>query len=337
MCLKRYMPGTCWNAQRWPDPKHAPSHSALAAAWSELGYDTKAQEQAKLALDLSADLSREERLSIEGRYNELGRQWPKAIDIYRTLWGFFPDNLDYGLRLAATQSLGGQGKDALDTVQTLRKLAPPAGDDARIDLVEARAASTVGDFKLQQSAAATAALKGRAQGAGLVVAQARLSEGAAWERQSEAAKATAAFDEAAQLFAAAGDRRGAALAVQSNGDLLYDSGDFDGARKAFQNALSVFRSLGADQNVSQALSRLGNAAYEQGRLAEAKSFYEQTLKIDREVGAKAGMAGSLGNLANVLDGMGDLRGARKMNEGDLRPSPKWATNEAWLRLWQTRA
>jgi TolB-like protein len=52
------------------DPNHAPAHSALAAAWSALGYDNRAQEQAKLAIDRASALSREERLSIEGRYRE---------------------------------------------------------------------------------------------------------------------------------------------------------------------------------------------------------------------------------------------------------------------------
>ena len=102
------------------DPKHAPTHAALAEAWSALGYDSRAAGEAKRALDLSENLSREERLFVEGRYHEFSREWPKAIEIYRTLTGFFPDNLEYGLRLAASQSAGGSGKDALATLESLR-------------------------------------------------------------------------------------------------------------------------------------------------------------------------------------------------------------------------
>jgi tRNA A-37 threonylcarbamoyl transferase component Bud32/TolB-like protein len=76
------------------EPNHALSHSALAAAWSALGYDAKSQEEAKKAFDLSAGLSREDRLSVEGRYREATHDWPAAVQIYRTLAGFFPDNLD---------------------------------------------------------------------------------------------------------------------------------------------------------------------------------------------------------------------------------------------------
>jgi serine/threonine protein kinase/tetratricopeptide (TPR) repeat protein len=300
------------------DPKHAPSHAALAGAWASLGYDSKAQEQARQAFDLSATLSREQRLAIEGRYYELQRDWPKAIEIYRTLWRFFPDNLDYGLRLATVQTSAGQGQDARATVEELRKVPAPAVHDARIDLAEAKAADSLGDFKRVQAAAAEAVKKGREQGAVLMVAQARLTEGGAMQHQGQQDLAAAAFSEAQQLFANAGERQAAAVALQFRGGLLYDKGDYDAARKIFEEALVVFREIGAEQNVSGALNRIGNVYYDQGRLTEAKSYYEKTLDLDRKIGSKQGVAGSLGNLANVLDGLGDLQGALKMQEECLQ-------------------
>ena len=45
--------------------RYALAHSALAAAWSALGYDANAQAQARQAVDRSANFAREERLSIE--------------------------------------------------------------------------------------------------------------------------------------------------------------------------------------------------------------------------------------------------------------------------------
>ena len=300
------------------EPEHAQSHSALAAAWSALGYESKAREQAKTAFDLSNSLSREDRLSIEGRYREISRDWTKAIEIYRTLWNFFPDNIDYGIRLATVQTSAGQGQGALTTIDQLHELPAPLGADPRIDLAEAKAAGTVGDFKREQVAAARASAKGRAQGAGLVVAQARSLEGSAWERLGQHDHAVAAFVEARPLFTAASDLRGAALALQLSGDVLYDKGDFVGAMKVHEEALAVFRQVGADQNVAGALNRIGNVLYDQGKLAEAKAYYEQTLRLDREMGNRAGEAGSLGNLANVLDGLGDLEGSRKLQEEGLQ-------------------
>src|SRR5215510_12903361 len=61
------------------DPNHALAHSALSLAWSRMGYDAKAHDEAKRAFDLSANLSREDRLQVEGRYRETSREWNKAM------------------------------------------------------------------------------------------------------------------------------------------------------------------------------------------------------------------------------------------------------------------
>ena len=53
------------------EPNHAMAHSALAAAWSSLGYDARAVAESKKAVDLSSDLSRETRLLVEGRHRSL--------------------------------------------------------------------------------------------------------------------------------------------------------------------------------------------------------------------------------------------------------------------------
>src|SRR5262249_52981570 len=75
------------------DEKHALAHSALAAAWASMGYDTTAREEARKAVDLSANLSREDRYVVEARYQEAAGDWDQAIATYSKLFGFFSDNL----------------------------------------------------------------------------------------------------------------------------------------------------------------------------------------------------------------------------------------------------
>ena len=72
------------------DPNHALSHSALAESLSILGYELNAQAEARKAFDLSANLSREDRLSIEGRYRDLTHDRPAALEIYRALHDSLP-------------------------------------------------------------------------------------------------------------------------------------------------------------------------------------------------------------------------------------------------------
>jgi hypothetical protein len=77
------------------------------------------------------------------------------------------------------------GKRRVGGDRHLRRLPPPAGDDARIDLAESRAAATLGDFKRGLESARRASTKGLIHGSRLVVAQARAAEGFALERLSQ--------------------------------------------------------------------------------------------------------------------------------------------------------
>jgi serine/threonine protein kinase len=144
-------------------PRHAQSHAALAAADSLLGYDSEARDEAKKALDLSAGLRDEDRLSIEGRYFETSREWAKAVEIYRKLYEQYPDNLDYGLRLAAAETQAGDPRRALTTIQKLHDL-PSSSRDPRLDLAQAEAAMAAAEMPAARAAASRAAQSAADQG-----------------------------------------------------------------------------------------------------------------------------------------------------------------------------
>ncbi|MGH9390102.1 MAG: protein kinase domain-containing protein, partial [Vicinamibacteria bacterium] len=195
------------------EPEHALAQTTLAQAWSLLGFDERANAAAQKAFELSGSLSREMRLLVEARLRETSKEWDQAVEIYRTLFQFFPDNLDYGLRLAEAQTSAGKGNEALTTLEGLRQLPSPASVDPRIDLGEASAAYSLGDYERAQKAAATAAAKAMAHRAPLLAAYARTHEGWAFERLGRYDEATSAADEAKDAFSAAGDRRGVARAL----------------------------------------------------------------------------------------------------------------------------
>jgi len=299
------------------DPNHALSHSALAESWSALGYDGQAAGEAKKAFDLSANLSREDHLSIEARYRQLNHDTAGAVEIYRTLYGFFPDNVEYGLRLAKAQSIGTGAKDALETISRIRNSGMPQASDARVDLQEAATARVLADFKHEQQSAAAAAAKGQAQGAALIVAQAKLLEGWAWDHLGDLQKAMADLTEARDLSAGKNPHT-VADAQLFIGHVLYDQGNFDQARKSYEQALKGFQAVGDQVGISNGLEAVGNVLVEQGSLAEARQYYEGELRTNREIGRKNGIAASALGLGNLFDQMGDLSNAAKMDEQALQ-------------------
>lgn len=300
------------------DPNHALSHSALAESLSLLGYDLNAQDEARKAFDLSTNLAREDRLSIEGRYRELIHDHPAALEIYRTLHSFFPDNLDYGLRLARAQTSASHPADALQTLTILRSLPDPDGKDARIDLAESLAAERMGDMKRSQKAAAAGAARAQTLGSGLMLASALDDEAWAWLNLGEPDNAIANDIRARQLWLAAGDARNAAKALHGIAIDQKDKGTFAEAQKSFAEALKEFRRIGATWDIASCSHNLGVLFWEEGKLALAGESLNESLRIQRAQNDKRGISFDLDGLGSVALSAGQLSSAKDMKEQALQ-------------------
>jgi len=299
------------------DPNYALAHSALSAAWSALGYDAKAADEAKKAFDLSGNLPREDHLSIEGRYYEAIKNWPKAVDVYHTLWNFAPDNLDYGLRLAQAQSSGSLNKEAMATVESLRNLPAPASEDPRIDLAEVVAAHGQSDFKRELAAAVRATEKAQNLGARLLLARAQLAQARAYYYLGDLPQLQKAAETSRQIFAEAGDLSGEAGALHNLGTGVYDHGDLVSAQKFQDESLEICRKIGNQRCVGDALNSIGIALKDQMDFTGARQAYEQSVAIRRETGDRIGEAVALNNIAVVLYQQGKFAEARKFYEQSL--------------------
>jgi len=333
------------------EPQYALSHAALASAWEQLGYDEKAQSEAKKAFNLSSNLSRAERLLVEGRYRETSRDWGKAIEIYRALFEFYPDNLDYGLALTNSELMSNKWPEALATIDSLRALPAPLRDDPRIDLAENDAARSLGDMRRANAALGRAAEKAQAAGASLLLAKARREQAWLFENSGKQAEVEGAIREAKQLYVAANDRLGvaatatleaialerqadylgarkkyeesleiyresgskASLSNEYNnlGDILFYLGDLEGAGKNFGAALATYGEIGDQNGVALAQIGLADILLAKGKHNEAKVTYESSLEICRQLGSRGRQAASLDGAANALRMEGDTDGARK--------------------------
>jgi tetratricopeptide (TPR) repeat protein len=286
------------------DPAFALAQAALAEACSALGYDAEARRAAKAAMDLSGRLSREDRLTVEGRQYAIAAQWDKAVETYRLLWDFFPDNVEYGLRLAAAQSASGRGQDALATVSGLRRST--GGSDARIDLAESVAAASLGQFELRRAAAARAVQGGEAQRAPLLAARARVLLADVLIDQNEWPAAKTLYEEAQREYARAGDRRGMASAVQGIGMAYMLQRRYAEAERLYRRALALNIEIGHDGGVSRALNSLGVVRSHLGDHAAARAYYEEALGMNRRRGDRNAVVNSLYNLAFTHHHRGDL-------------------------------
>jgi tetratricopeptide (TPR) repeat protein/tRNA A-37 threonylcarbamoyl transferase component Bud32 len=309
------------------DPNYALGHSALADAWAAMGYEQKAQQESKKARDLSSGLSHEERLWIEGKDWELNRTWDKAVEIYRTLFDFFPDNLEYGLHLAAAQKQARTVDEALATLAALQKLPAPDRDDPRIALQQADVFDIKGAYKEQQAAAETAARRARDLGATLLLARALHQEARSFEKQGKLEDALRSAHEAERISEAAGERAEAARALTITGIVHFDQGNFAEAADAYNRALAMERDIGDMRDAATALNNLANALGEQGDLSGSIKMLNEALATFREVGDKHSAAAVLGSIAARTLQQGDLKQGKKMLEEGLAASQEIGDQE----------
>ena len=298
-------------------PAHALSHAALAAASGLLGYDVEARDEAKKALDLSAGLGREEHLSIEGRYFETTHAWDKAVVTYQTLRTEFPDNLEYGLRLAAAQTQAGDSAarhtDASFAARSTFRGARSARRSCRGGGFPCRLGPQLRP-RCRFARRPIRRVAGYADSGGprapdrqpyrariRAIRRARLSESA----QSQ------------QLYLAVGHRQGVAWALNETAGVLTQRGDVAGARARYEEALAVCRTIGDQSCIGTDLDSLGVCAAGRAIFGVRSQVHQEALESRRSVGDRAGVATSLYNLGNVLEIIGDLPRAHQATAESL--------------------
>jgi tetratricopeptide (TPR) repeat protein len=285
------------------DPGYPLSHAALADAWNHLGYATKARAEIERARALSEHLGPEDRLLIDGQYYATIQERARAIDAYRQLFTQFPDNLDYGLRLANEQRWVNP-EDALHTLEGLRHLPFPSSDDPRIDYIEARSWVN-NDVVKAQAAARRAVEKGTTQGSRLLVARAygvlcQIGNGDSTAQ---------ACDNARKSYTAVGDRDNAARATNDFAILYYQQGDLDRSEAMYREAIQVFRQVGDLEGVTTTSGNLGDIYLARGNLTDAARSLSDAIPGYKEMGDKDGVALTLADLAEVERRRGDLEAA----------------------------
>jgi DNA-binding winged helix-turn-helix (wHTH) protein/tetratricopeptide (TPR) repeat protein len=265
------------------DPGNALIHSALADAWTALGYGSRANEENRRAFELSTSLGRLDQLGIEARYRASAKQWDRAIEIYRDIFRLFPDSLEDGLNLAKAQLRAMRSADTSSTLQILRRLPKPAGNDPRIDLIEAQIAGTASDFMKTREFAHRAAIEAQSRGARYLFARARLLEGGAMQNLHDA-NFYVVQTEARKVCEELGDRQCISQAWRIHGNYLYFKGDFAEAQEAYLSGMNVAHELGDRGEEANLLNGLAVVAESNLEWRQAEQNLQEAISLKKETG-----------------------------------------------------
>ena len=282
------------------EPSSVVIQSALSEAWMSLGQDARARQAAQQAFRGRQALPQEAQLTVEARFYETGKQWGRASDIYHSLQTLFPDELEYGLKLADTLSRAGRG-----VLGKLRGRPAPTGQDPRIDITEALVAWRLRDFSRSDKAAEAGIAKGRRLDSPLIVATGLLDRAYYAAVAGRPLDAVKMLRESQDLAFRSGDRLTAGRADANLGEVLRQLGDLDGAEQAHEKALAAAMEIGTALGISSQFFNLGLIHKDRGALREAYTQLEQALswfhRIDYRI--EEGRAGAA--LASIHLAEGD--------------------------------
>jgi tetratricopeptide (TPR) repeat protein len=280
------------------EPDRALGHAQLARVWSILGEDDRASAEARRALELARDLPRADRLFVEACAHEALSEWRAAADAYGALFRFFPDDIEHGLSLANAQRRDGRPKDALATLEALRKLPPPMGEDPRIDVTESRAASNLGDEKRARRAAETAIEESKRRRLPVVEGMAHALLARALASLGEIGPANTEVDRAQKIFEAGDYKDMQAATLNARCYVAYQAGDKVAAREAAEKELEINRASGNRSEIAGALGNLASVVDDQGDHDRAIRLYREELEMVGERNP-LGRAEALTNLGEV--------------------------------------
>ena len=265
------------------DPSNALIHAALADAWTALGYGLRANDESRRAYELSSSLGRLDQLGIEARYRMSAHQWDRAIEIYQSIFRLFPDSLEDGLNLARAQGRAMKVADVSATLGILRKLPTPAGNDPRIDALEAQDAGLARDYPKTREYARRAANEAKSRGAQYMFARARLLEGGAMQTMGDP-NYYAVQTEGRKVCESIGDRQCVSMAWRIRGNERFYTGHFAEAQEAYLQGVAVARELGDRAELANLLQGLSIVAESNLEWDRAEQHLLEALSLKKETG-----------------------------------------------------
>jgi DNA-binding winged helix-turn-helix (wHTH) protein/tetratricopeptide (TPR) repeat protein/TolB-like protein len=313
------------------DPKFPLVHAMLARAWGQLGYKQKHQEEAKKAFDLSADLPRALRLLVEGEYYDSVGKQEQAASVYHALFELFPDNADYGLRLAAAQTLSGHGGQAMEVIHRLRNL-PSMSDDPRIDLAEERAMKD--DKQVALTLVRTAIRKASDRHEKLVYGTAKKEECMLLLYGEHPDQGPPSCEDAYNIFISAGNRLAAADTIRLLADGIGTQGHYEQAIATYERALDVLQGLGDNEKTGSVLNNMAIGFSNEGNLDRAEQLYREARVHFEQAGDRNNEVTAIGNVADILYLRGNLAAAEKLYRQALQIDASLDSSEPGYLLYR---
>ena len=318
------------------DPNFALAYSKLGVTYAALGYGDKAQEFSRKALDLSEQVSPQEKYLIRAEDARATKDYAKAIESYENLSRILSNDSEVQYALARLY----EETSVLDKARAYyEKLlaSDPKNVDAllQMGLVEIKSDNPQGSLDYLNRGLTLSVQLGNDEEKGAILeaignayqnlsktddairnyqealdVKRRLSDKGgiartlSWlaECQQTAGRpqqALKSFQEALRLRREIGDKPGLANSLLDLGGFYENLGQHDQALNLAKEALPIFRELSDRQNEANCLNDIGWIYLDKADYENAMTYFQQALPLREKIGSPSDHAETLNNIGDT--------------------------------------
>jgi tetratricopeptide (TPR) repeat protein len=291
------------------DPKSPMIPIGMAGAYSVLGREALAVEEASRAETLAARLPREQALQVTAAAETIRQQPRKAADAYRTLLALRPGSVEYRRQLIGALSGSGQIAEAQTAISDAQKQLGNQDEDPRFDSTVSDHYSLVGDWARSLAWAEKGIAEAKRRGSLIIYGRLLTTASQAHLHLKQYAEATSETQEALAMAKRFDDYSGELRALNRLGQIDVATGDLRQAEQVLNEALHLEQALGESQRKIHTLGALGDLAQKGGHSREALALYQEQLALATNFGYPDYIALAKLNVANAELQLGDRKAA----------------------------
>jgi len=288
------------------DPSFALAFSKLAQTYAALGYDDKAEQASRRAVELSDNLPAADRFLIQANHASIMHDTAKAIAAYEQLAKVNPDDSDTQFALAKLYEESANFEQAKKYLARLLAWDP--------NYVTALLASGRVDIK---SGDPQAALDPLNKALSLAIQFDNQEEkgailqalGVAYQRLNKPEDALSNYNQALEIRRKINDQRGIATSLGQIAQVQESTGNFKAALASYEEAVKVDRTIGDKNGLLQNLISLGSFYLNQGQNDKSLQYANEGLQIARDTGDQMAQATLLQNIGVAHFNKGEFQDA----------------------------
>jgi len=288
------------------DPEFALAYSRLAQADANLGRESEAEQLSRKAVDLSQNLSPQEKYLIAASYAGIMKDYPKAIESYENLARASPGDADVQFALGSLYEETGASQKAREHYAAVLKADPQSVEALwKMGCVEIESDNPQGSLDYLNRGLTLSIELGNDEKKALILQ----AIGNAYQFMNKPEEALRNFQESLAIQRRLGQKRGVAASLNGMAQVYSLLGKPDAALASFNETLKVEQEMGAKKEAGNTLIDLANFYEDRGQHDQALKMYKESLEIQRDAGDETNQALCLNNIGNCHFSKGDYEDA----------------------------